>query len=186
MTRIITGSAKNKKLKAPRIEDYRAVQDVAKGSLFSIIGTDIENATCLDLYSGSGNLGLEALSREAKWCDFVDENAKAIKTIEENIKNCNFLGNSKIFHKDCVKYVANTEKDYDYIFVDPFYHVTSHKFLVKNLDEILKPSGMIVFFHGDNLNMSKLIADTNLQIIDERRFGNSYFTLLKHSKQDFS
>jgi len=79
--RIITGTAKNRKLKAPNIEDFRAVQEIAKSSLFSILGEKIKNAVCLDLFSGSGNLGIEALSRGAKRCDFVDENPKCASVI---------------------------------------------------------------------------------------------------------
>ena len=182
MIRITTGSAKNAKLKTPNIPGFRSVQEVAKSSLFSILADKVEKAVCLDLYSGSGNLGLEALSRDAAQCDFVDENKEAKITIQENIKKCQFEEKAEFHFRDSVKFATNTEKQYDLIFVDPFYDSTSHVFLMKNLDEILKPQGLISFFHAESLDMDNLIKDTNLEIIDKRKFGKSYFTILKKSQ----
>ena len=102
--------------------------------------------------------------------------------ILENIRKCNFTENAEFHLKDSVKYAANTEKSYDFIFVDPFYDNTSHIFLMKNLEEILNPQGQIIFFHAENLNMERLIKDTNLFKVDKRRFGKSYFTILKKSR----
>ncbi len=180
MIRIITGSAKNIKLKTPTNPEFRAVQDVAKGSLFSIIGEKIIGAECLDLFAGSGNLGLEALSRGAAHCDFVELDKASSKMIEDNITKCGFDSKAEVFSKSAVKFAGNTEKSYDLIFVDPFYHDVSHVFLVTNLEEILKPNGMIIFFHGDNLDIQKIAKDTKLKTIDERKFGHSIFTILSH------
>lgn len=180
MVRIITGSAKNIKLKTPDDPQFSAVQEVAKGSLFSIIGEDIKNAQCLDLFSGSGNLGLEALSRGATHCDFVEENKKTTRLIQENINKCGFEETSEIYPKNAVKFAANTEKAYDIIFLDPFYEDTHHIFLMENLEEILNPDGLIAFFHGDRLDINNTIKNTKLKISDQRKFGKSYLTILTH------
>lgn len=177
--RIVTGLAKNKKLKAPNIEGFRAVQEIAKASLFSMLGEKIINAACLDLFAGSGNLGLEALSRGASWCDFVDENSESIKAIEENIVECGFLEKSSVIRKDAGKYVTNTGRDYDVILVDPWYKDTSYRHLVSNLGNILKENGIIAFFHGDELKLETLIEGTSLIISEKRKFGKSIVTLLK-------
>ncbi len=132
------------------------------------------------MYTGSGNIGLEALSRGAKFCDFVDESKEAEKAVLKNIKNCNFIETAKFHHKDAIKYAANTEKTYDLIFLDPFYDNIHHVFLMQNLEEILKPEGSIIFFHGKNLDVQRVIKNTNLQVMDERKFGNSVFTILEH------
>lgn len=176
--RITTGTAKNKRLKAPDIEDFRAVQEVAKLSLFSILGDKIEGSVCLDLYSGSGNLGIEALSRGAEWCDFVDSNYYSQQAIEDNLVNCGFLEKSEVSRKEAVKFVLNAPRNYDVVFIDPFYKETSHKHLLSNLEDIINKDAIVAFFHGDNLNLKDLIQDTNLKIVDERKFGKSYFTLL--------
>jgi len=180
MIRVITGTAKNIKLKTPNIEGYRAVQEVAKGALFSIIGDDIKKSRCLDLYAGGGNLGIEALSRGALWCDFVDSNKISTKTIEENLKVCGFENKAEVFSKEAPKFVANAQAGYNYIFVDPFYHDTSHVFLMKNVEEILSKNGLVAFFHGKTLNIGKIIDKTALAIVDERRFGRSYLTIISH------
>jgi len=177
--RIITGLAKNRKLKAPDIEGFRAVQEIAKASLFSMLGEKITDAVCLDLFAGSGNLGLEALSRGASWCDFVDENPESIKAIEENIVRCGFLEKSLAIRKDTGKYVANTDRNYDVILLDPWYEDISHRHLVSNLGNVLKENGIIAFFHGDKLKMTPLIQGMPLVIADERKFGKSMITLLK-------
>lgn len=178
MIRIITGTAKNRKLKTPNIEGYRAVQEVAKGAIFSIIGENIKDSVCLDLFAGSGNLGLEALSRGAKHCDFVDTHKISTRTIEENLQNLDFIEKATVITKESVKYAANTEKTYDYIFLDPFYSDTSHIFLMKNLEEIISSNGLIIFLHGENLDIEKLVKDTKLTVQDTRRFGKSYFSIL--------
>jgi len=175
---IITGTAKNRKLKAPNIEDFRAVQEIAKSSLFSILGEKIKNAVCLDLFSGSGNLGIEALSRGAKRCDFVDENPKCASVIRENVTKCGFDEISEIFRKESAKYVVNSARNYDVVFMDPFYEDVSQKYLLSNLENILNKDGVVVFFHGENLDLEGLIKETDLKIIDERKFGKSIFTIL--------
>lgn len=178
MIRIITGTAKNKRLITPKIKNFHAVQEIVKGAVFSIIANKVSGAVCLDLFAGSGNLGLEALSRGAQWCDFVDENKEAKNTILQNIKSCGFSTNSKFHFKDAVKYVANTDKKYDLVFVDPFYDQTSHVFLMENLEEIIKKDGLIIFFHGDNLKVEDIIKKTDLKVFDERKFGQSIFSIL--------
>jgi len=178
MLRVSSGIAKNRQLKAPNIEGFRAVQEIAKQSLFSILGDKIVGAVCLDLFAGSGNLGIEALSRGASWCDFVDSNKECVETIGLNLHNCGFLEMSEVSGKDAVKFVSKTPKTYDIIFVDPFYDTTSHIFLTKNLERILCKNGVIAFFHGENLDIDNLIKGTGLKADDERKFGESVFTLL--------
>jgi 16S rRNA (guanine(966)-N(2))-methyltransferase RsmD len=176
--RISTGAAKNKRIKAPAIEGFRAVQEVAKSSVFSIIGEKIKDAVCLDLFAGSGNMGLEALSRGARWCDFVDENHLCVEAIRENIVNCGFFEITEVFRKEASKYVNNTDKKYDLVFLDPFYQDTAQKHLVSNLGNIFNEGGVAVFFHGDNLDLPTLTSGTNLTIIEERKFGKSFFTMI--------
>ncbi|OGC45650.1 hypothetical protein A2V49_03015 [candidate division WWE3 bacterium RBG_19FT_COMBO_34_6] len=179
MIRIITGTVKNKHLKTPKIENFRAVQEIAKGSVFSIIGDGIKDSYCLDLFAGSGNMGLEALSRGANFCDFVDNNYEAKNAIQDNINNCNFKEKAEFHFKDSVKFTANIEKKYDFIFLDPFYEDVNHIFLLKNCEGIIKNDGLIIYFHGLNLDIGKLIKNTSFKVTDERKFGKSMFSILK-------
>ena len=178
---IITGTAKGRRLKAPKIEGFRAVQGIAKASLFSILGDKIIDSYCLDLFSGSGNLGIEALSRGAKHCTFIDEHPKAIEVIEENVRKCEFTEKAEIVRKRAVKFAGDAPRNYDVIFIDPFYEDISHKFLLQNLENILEEDGIIVFFHGKDLDLEKTLENTSLRVVDTRKFGNSYFSLITHS-----
>lgn len=177
--RITTGSAKNKRLKAPSIEGFRAVQEVAKSALFSILGEKVVDTVCLDLFAGSGNLGLEALSRGAAWCDFVDGNGESILAIVENIKNCEFGEKAATFLKDAAKYVATPENNYDIVFMDPFYKDTAHIHLFKLLPNILNDDAVVFFFHSPGLEAQSLLIESDLHVVDERRFGASVLSILR-------
>lgn len=181
MLRITTGTAKNKRLKIPEIAGFRGVQEKAKLSLFSIIGDRIKGAVCLDLFAGSGNLGIEALSRGASVCDFVDDNSLCAEAIEANLHNCGFLGISEVFRKSAVKYVEHCNRLYDIIFIDPFYSNTSHKHLFKLMPMILKAGGVVAFFHRPDTEIKNLLDPDSLKIFEERSFGKSSLTLITHS-----
>lgn len=181
MLRITSGTAKNKKIIVPEVEGIRPVQEIVKLAIFSILGDRVEEARVLDLFAGSGNLGLEALSRGAAWCDFVDSQWIAKQVIMKNIKNMGFDDRSEVHLSESVKFVGNTSNKYDVIFVDPFYEDLSQKFLVKNLEEVLNPDGTVIFLHGEKLDMNKLIDDTKLEILSERKFGKSFLTVLSRS-----
>ena len=176
--RISSGTAKNIILDTPNIPEYRAVQEVAKQAVFNILADNILGKECLDLYAGSGNMGLEALSRGALLCDFVDENKRSTNTIESNVIKCGFENKTEIIKNDAVKYVSNTPEKYDFIFADPFYKNTSHIHLFKGMQEILHENGMVIFFHGGDIDWEDTLKDTKFKIVDNRRFGKSHITFL--------
>jgi len=176
--RVTTGTAKNKRLKCPKIPGFRAVQEIAKSAIFAILGERVLGSRCLDLFSGSGNMGIEALSRGAEWCDFVDENSKAIQVIEKNLQNTGLTEKSEAHRDGAIKFVANCPDFYDIVFVDPFYDDVNHKFLLEQLQEALSKNGIVVFLHGDALNMENLIKKTNFKIVESRKYGKSYVDFL--------
>lgn len=179
--RITSGIAKGKRLKVPKIKNFRAVQDVAKLAIFSILGDKTLKSECLDLYAGSGNLGIEALSRGAKSCDFVDHDRKAIDTIKENLKNLNLSEKAEVFQEEATKFVAGTQNQYDIVFVDPFFDDTAHRYLLGNLPNILKDNGVIFFSHGKNLKINEQIINTPLTIYDQRKYNNAFITILQRN-----
>ncbi|HAI62785.1 MAG: Methyltransferase [candidate division WWE3 bacterium GW2011_GWF2_41_45] len=178
--RVTTGSAKNKKLIAPEIPGFRAVQEIAKSSMFSIIGGKIERAVCLDLFAGSGNLGIEALSRGAAWCDFVDGTSGSVEAIRKNVENCRFYDKSSVTLKNAVKYVAATDKKYDFIFMDPFYTDLSQKHLLNLLKDRLKENGQLFYFHASEHapEIKTMVEGSGLVINDSREFGASIFAII--------
>lgn len=179
MLRITTGTAKNKNLEVPDVEGIRPMKEKVKLAIFGMIGGDVEEAMVLDLYAGSGNMGIEALSRGASWADIVDLSREAKKSILKNLQNCNFTDQAEVFSDDAIKFAANTNKKYNIIFLDPFYNEIHHKFLMQNLAEILLPEGHIYFTHSPDLDIPNLIANTNLKIVDQRKYGKTFLTVLK-------
>lgn len=180
MLRVTSGIAKGKKLKTPNLPEFRAVQDKAKLAIFSILGDKVVDAKCLDLYAGSGSLGIEALSRGGQWCDFVDETRTAELTIKDNLVETGFSEKAEIFKQDAVKFVGNAFEKYDIVFADPFYKDTHFRFLLQNVEEILNEKGVVVFSHGEDTDIEDALTNTkNLEIYDQKRYGSAFITVLK-------
>ncbi len=124
MMRIIAGTRRGKRLSTLEGEDTRPTLERLKQALFSAIQFELADRTVLDLFAGSGQLGLEALSRGAASCHFNDSNPKAVNVIERNIKDCGFENSSKVTCTDysmCVKMLQRAPKKPDLIFLDPPY-----------------------------------------------------------------
>ncbi len=120
--RIITGLARGKRLQTPEGLHTRPTTDRVKESVFNIIQWDLEGRKVLDLFGGSGQLGLEALSRGAASCVIVDGDRSAQKAIEANIKNCGFEKNCQLFRGDSFRFLQRQPKgSYHVIFLDPPY-----------------------------------------------------------------
>ncbi len=116
--RVITGSARGRKLKTPENYDIRPTTDNVKEALFNIIQFDIEGRRVLDLFADTGQLGIEALSRGAESCVFIDESREAVRIVKENLKACGLSGT--VLQTDALDYLRREEK-FDLIFLDPPY-----------------------------------------------------------------
>ncbi|MCX7903720.1 MAG: 16S rRNA (guanine(966)-N(2))-methyltransferase RsmD [Caloramator sp.] len=122
--RIITGEAKGRIIKAPEGMNTRPTLDRVKESVFNIISNKIYGSFVLDMFAGSGNLGLEAISRGAKFCTFIEKDKSAYKVLLENIKSLKFDDRSKAYLGDSFKIIKHLSKEnlkYDLIFLDPPY-----------------------------------------------------------------
>lgn len=148
--RVISGKAKGKKLKAPPGINTRPITDMIKEALFNILGTDVVNADFLDLFAGSGSVGIEALSRDARRVVFVDNSQEAIRTIKENLRNCNFPHDFEIHKNDvfaAIKHLRKRPLLFDFIYIDPpFTQADIFNKVVGYLDQaaILKSSGCLI------------------------------------------
>ena len=118
--RVISGTARGRKLKEPTGYDIRPTGSTVKESIFNIIQFDIEGRHVLDLFSGTGQFGVEALSRGADSVVFVDQSNEASKLIWENLRRCGFENSAKVYTRDALKFLTGEEK-YDLIFLDPPY-----------------------------------------------------------------
>ena len=119
--RVITGTARGRKLITLEGEDVRPTTDRVKEALFSIIQFEIEGRRVLDLFAGSGQLGIEALSRGAQSATFVDINKDAIDIIRKNLKATHLEDLAKVFNADSVSFIKSQVNIYDIIFIDPPY-----------------------------------------------------------------
>ena len=144
--RVITGSARGIPLKAPEGLQTRPTADRVKEALFSIIQFEISGAKVLDLFGGSGQLGIEALSRGAKSAVFVDAGESACKIIKENLKQCKLESQSTVIKCDYMEFLKRNRAQYNIIFLDPPYAEVFLENALKCITEIdiLQSNGIIV------------------------------------------
>ncbi len=119
--RVISGFARGRRLKELQGEDTRPTTDKVKEALFNIIQFDIEGRRVLDLFGGTGQLGIEALSRGAAHCTFVDQRREATTLIRENLKVCALDERSRVVQGDAMSFLASCGEKFDLIFLDPPY-----------------------------------------------------------------
>ena len=144
--RVITGKARGVNLKTPEGLITRPTADRVKEALFSVINFDIPGAEVLDLFGGTGQLGIEALSRGAKNAVFVDENDKACLLIKENLRRTKLESQSRVVRGDYLSFLRSCKTQFDIIFLDPPY---AEVFLENSLNciteiDILRSGGIIV------------------------------------------
>ncbi|MCI9169846.1 MAG: 16S rRNA (guanine(966)-N(2))-methyltransferase RsmD [Lawsonibacter sp.] len=148
--RIISGSARGRKLKEPQGLDTRPTTDKVKESLFNIIQFELEGRRVLDLFAGTGQLGLEALSRGAEHCTFVDQRREAAALVRENVKLCGFTDRSRVAQEDALSFLSVCREKFDVVFLDPPYQSGLLEKSLKLLTQfdILREHGIIVCESG--------------------------------------
>lgn len=119
--RVITGTARGRRLTAPEGLDVRPTTDKVKEAVFSAVQFEIEGASVLDLFAGSGQMGIEALSRGAKKAVFVDSSSRAVKCVNENLRNTGFNRSAEVISRDSFDYIKFTSLAFDIIILDPPY-----------------------------------------------------------------
>ncbi len=141
--RVISGEARGRKLKTPDSFDVRPTTDNVKESVFNILMNDVEGRKVLDLFAGTGQLGIEALSRGADSVVFVDKDPKSVSLVKENLQLCRF--SAEVFRSDAVSFLKSG-RQYDLIFVDPPYdsELYDEVLPVINSFDLLTPGGIII------------------------------------------
>lgn len=170
--RVIAGSAKNRKLIAPEGLHTRPITDRIKEALFSMWQFEIVDSCFLDLFSGSGSMGIEALSRGAKKVVMVDNDNEAIKVIKQNLKNCKLdNGNEIVLKEDVFSYINRNQEQFDIIYVDPPFTVESI------FDPVM-----------DALANSTLLKDNGfiaLRTLDSKMMNDRYGNLIKYKEKKY-
>lgn len=179
MLRVISGSLKGRKISGYDIEGTRPTMDRVKESLFASIQDYIEDSVVLDLFAGSGNLGIEAISNGCKSCFFVDCNSKCIKVIQENLKNFCVVDKSTVMecdYKKALNRFTEIGQVFDIIFVDPPY---KDSVLIEIMDyvrkyRLLSSGGVIV------LEYSVDILDVNIdsyKLLKKKKYGDKFISI---------
>lgn len=151
--RIITGSAKGTKLKTPQGFNTRPTADRIKESLFNILGPKIKDALVLDLFAGTGNLGLEALSRGARRSVFVDHNSTSVSVIKENSVRTKLMEKTEVCRGDVLKTLLRLKHEkrfFDIIFCDPPYNegLVQQVLTFLDVNPLLHPGGLLILEHS--------------------------------------
>lgn len=185
--RIITGKAKGVNLKTLEGDATRPTSERVKEAVFSMLQFDIEGRRVLDLFAGSGQMGLEALSRGADSAVLIDRSTDAIKIIQDNALKCKLYPSCEILRSDYLDYIKrNRGEKFDIIFLDPPYALKFYAPALRTLLEckMLKSSSLIVcesgeeeIFDGDSELASKY------EIFKQSRYSRTYITILQPNKE---
>lgn len=183
--RVITGSARGTMLKAPVGLATRPTGDKVKQALFNIIQYEI-CGDVLDLFAGSGQLGIEALSRGARFAVFVDQSADAIKVIRDNLDRTHLSDRAQVIRSDALSYLSRCRRSFQLIFLDPPYAENSLENAIKCISEIdiLGESGIIITERPVGKELKGDFGD--LIPSKDYRYGSTLITLFRRREDSLS
>ena len=142
--RVITGTARGRRLETLPGDATRPTSEKVKESLFSAIQFDIEGRRVLDLFAGSGQLGIEALSRGASGCVFVDKNTEAVQIIRRNLQHTGLAANAQVLGTDATSYLTRPGDRFDLVFLDPPYASELLLPVLEKVAPLVNDGGIIV------------------------------------------
>ena len=180
--RIIGGELKGKKLYTIPGTLIRPTADRLRESIFNILSNQVDEAVVLDLFAGTGALGIEALSRGAKFAVFIDYNKAALSVVERNIKSCSFDNRSQIIRWNIVKNlncIKSIDLEFDLVFMDPPYNRGIIKPTLLNLHDSgsLGNEACIVVEHSCLEPISETCKE--FELIDQRKYGEKLISFMK-------
>ena len=181
--RVISGKLKGRIINGYNILGTRPTMDRVKESLFAMIQNSISNATVLDLFAGSGNLGIEAISNGSKLVYFNDKNKNCINTIKDNLNEFNVLDNSYLTnmdYQDALNFYKNNSIKFDIVFLDPPYEDMIINKILNNLlkNDLLNDNSLVIC---ELTSDEKYISD-KLVLLKEKKYGDKKIIIYKHSK----
>ncbi len=179
--RIAGGSKKGFLLKSPKVADVRPTTDMIKEALFNILPS-VAGKNFLDLFAGTGSVGIEALSRGASMAVFLERNGGLTRSIEDHIRRLGFEENAKVICMDMKKgipEIARLNIPFDYIFIDPPYRRGLIEDAISRIDgaEMVDPATWIVVQHSKREPVA--LADERYSVEDQRTYGDSMLSFIK-------
>jgi len=182
--RVIAGKAKGHQLKVPKGTATRPATDLVRGAILSILETKVSDwSLVLDLFSGSGALGIEALSRDAGWVDFVDRNPRCCDIIRQNLEKTKLAERTHVYCCSVVKAISFLDKEYNIIIMDPPYSDSSIGNLIARLatSKLVGINSVLVVTHSPHLHLDSNYA--SLHLTKERRHGDSIISLYQKREE---
>jgi 16S rRNA (guanine(966)-N(2))-methyltransferase RsmD len=181
--KVISGLLKGRNIEGYNINGTRPTMDRVKESLFGMIQNHIKDSIVLDLFAGSGQLGIEAISNGANLCYFIDNNKEVISVLNKNVSNLNIQKSSKIILSDWKKSLnefANQNIKFDIIFVDPPYDYDVYEKILEKVStlNLLNDNGIIVLEHS-NLKLKE--AYNNLILYKNKKYGSKSVNIYKNN-----
>lgn len=184
--RVITGSAKGHKLKGPPDLSTRPMLDRVKESLFAILsGYEVIGGRALDLFAGTGSLGIELLSRGADWADFVEQRREVCAVIRANLRHTRLAGQARVHQMPVERFIAaGVAEPYDIIVMDPPYRSPAIEVTVEALSgsNLVKQGTVLVVGHWPRLQLHA--AYGCFQLLTSRRIGDSCFAIYECQSDD--
>lgn len=181
--RIIAGDKRGLKLISPEDDSVRPTYDKVKEAIFGRLQFSLYDKNILDLFAGSGALGLEALSRGAKFCCFCDNSSKSCAVVKKNIAALGYEDKSELLNKDyklAINFFKNRDK-FDIVFIDPPYASDHYENAVRELAEadVLNDEAQIVLESDRVLNISV----PNIKEVKQKKYGKTYVTYLEYTDE---
>jgi 16S rRNA (guanine966-N2)-methyltransferase len=188
--RVVTGEAKGRKLKAPKTMGTRPIIDRVKTALFDILSAEVEDARFLDLFGGTGSVGIEALSRGAAHATFIELNNKVLRLLRENLQITKLADRAETIHGDAFKFLqahAGTGQGdgrvYDMIYVAPpqYQGMAARALQLLDGSPLVAPGGLVIVqIHPKEREEVAAVPCVHLRLSDARRYGS---TLLMFYRQ---
>lgn len=180
MMRVIAGTFRGRQIKTVKSDETRPTSDKIKESVFQMIGPFFNGGICLDLFAGSGALGIEALSRGMEKAIFIEKNTKAIKIVHGNINQLNLSDQVEVYRTDAMRALNVLKKrkvSFDLIFVDPPYNQLNDKQILEQIIEnrLLKRGGMIYYEYESSSN--HIGENIDLNVIKHVNYGTTSVTI---------
>ena len=175
--RIITGTARGRKLAAPEGRDVRPTPERVKEGIFSALQFDIEGRRVLDLFAGSGQLGLEALSRGGESCTFVDMSDASLNLVRKNLESTDLSEKAKVVRSDYAAFAAACRDTFDIAFLDPPYSAGLLMPAVKAVLPLMSDYGVIICEHPPEVKPDEEIG--GFKITKAYRYGKVLVTVYR-------
>ena len=179
--RIVSGSARGRKLITPEGMDIRPTTDKVKEAMFSIIQFDLQNKSILDLFAGTGQLGIEALSRGAKKVTFVDSSKKARELVKKNLELTGFSGLASLVPNDSFAFLQNTPERFDIVILDPPYENGMCEKAASFLPSVLKDDSIVICETRPDERLPEEIG--KLRIAKEYLYSGIKLTVYRNSEE---